>query len=95
MHHKGRQCKPNSPLLLQRDCSFAGFSASLLCAGNQDHVGFVKGFFLKFIYFFSAVILVDSLPHLLRKGTTGIRLIKLTANSLSMGCYNYILLFKS
>lgn len=40
-----------------------------------------EGFFLKFIYFFSTVILVDSLPHLLRKGTTGIRLIKLTANS--------------
>lgn len=64
MHHKGRQSKPNSLLLLQSDCSSPGFSASLLCAGNRDQVGFVG-------FFSTTVILIDSLPHLLRKGRQG------------------------
>lgn len=65
MHHKGRQSKPNSPLLLPSGCSSFGFSAR-----NQDQVGFV----CVYVCFSSAVILIDSLPHLLRKGQRGFAL---------------------
>lgn len=71
MHHKGRQSKPNSPLLLPSDCSSPGCSASPLCAENQDQVGFV-GFFLNC---HSHRFIASSA----KKGTTGIWLKDQTA----------------
>lgn len=49
-----------------------GFAAALLCAWNQDQFGFVSLLFFLFCFFyFSNVILTDSLPHLLKKGQQG------------------------
>lgn len=88
MHHKGRQSKPNSPLLLPSDCSSPGFSASPLCAGNQDQVGFVE------FFFFSAVILADSLPHLLRQGQQGFGFkSRQRSVTLYVCCHDYVPLF--